>query len=555
MNTKKYLKLIPIAALLLFGIFSVKAQNPGNLSTPMELWLRADSGVTTVSNSVTDWADQSGMGRNYTGRSPVGTNVYPTFNQSTYLRNFQPSIDFRSTAYQKLVGPANFLNAGRSYYVFYVSETDLSGTFRTVYEFNSARNNNIGWLNGNPSVYIQGNGNNHQGNNGRLYGINAVFLPNSTTVRPQLYMNGVVNATNFTARILGTGSGAGVIGSSTSANNDNYLFYGNIQEIIILSGVAGNQFNPDDINKVYSYLSIKYGIPVENLNYVNSAGTVIWDRTGSTNAGYNNNIFGIGRDDAFGLNQVQSRNSETELITVFKGDALATLNDKNSDALSDKTFLMLGSDGLTANTSYVQPAGTAYADGAITTDRINTHSATYKAQITTSGASAPGGSQTVGIKIVSTSAKYVLVSADPAFPKASTRMYPITNLTATNVLINNGDYLTLAGYETSPGGLDLGAGGYTLDLWVDGDHSTDISWNNIEAANFNLEKFSTYAPIVRNSAFNFHKELFFGNAASSKLRTTANYPIASGNGYYVFAVSDSRAAFTTAATIFTFNNS
>ena len=118
------------------------------------------------------------------------------------------------------------------------------------------------------------------------------------------------------------------------------------------------------------------------------------------------------------------------------------------------------------------------------------------------------------------------------------------------VVINDGDYIALGGFEPTPGGVDISALGYALDLWVDGNNSTNTSWRNLAFSNYSLEKFSVNAPIIRNSRFNFHKEIFFGNAPSSRLRTSTNAPVVSGSSYYVFVVSESPNA---NGTLLTFN--
>jgi len=508
---------------------------PGNISTSatVELWLNADQGVTSdEDDNVTVWADQSGKGRNYT----AATN-WPTYNQETNLMNFHPSIDLTDNSAQKLIGPAHFLNAGNAYYVFYVSQqASSSSTFGTVYAFNSTRNNNYGWINGNPSFQTAGTGNTstHQGN-GRLYGINAVMIPNNTNTatRPQSYMNGVVNTTGpFTATALLTSAGAGVIGSRESTAAGALLFNGNIQEIIVLSGTVGNYLSNDDLNKMNSYLAVKYGIGLEYGDYVNSDLKPVWSR--STNTGYVTDVFGIGRDDASGLNQTQSCSANAGLITVFKG-TLSGLNDNSNSntALSDKEYLMLGSNGSLGKTPYVYPANTSFGVGTLSS-KINFISKTiYKAQITTNGVS---GNQTVSIQANDPDAQYILVSNVENFTKNSTRVYPLTDQIADGIDIHDGEYITFAGYEISPGGIGFG---YATDLWVDGNHSTNTSWDNLAPANYSLEQFSTNpAPALRNTGYNFNKELYFGNATNTKLQTSAPYSdMALSNGYCVFVVS------------------
>ena len=545
-NQNKRFWLLCYFTSILAGIFlsagKLEAQattiKPGNTSATVELWLNADKGVTSVeddngtdnvTDNVTVWADQSGNARDYTA-----TTNWPTYNQDTNLMNFHPSIDFTGGNAQKLIGPASFLSSGNAYYVFYVSQqSGSSGTFGTVYAFNSGQNNNYGWLNGNPSFQTAGTGTSatstHQGN-GRLYGINAVMIPNNSTARPQSYMNGVVNTTGpFTAAALSTGAGAGVIGSRESTAAGALPFNGNIQEIIVLSGVQGNYLSDDDRNKINSYLAVKYGIGLETGDYVNSDLKPVWSR--STNTGYTTDIFGIGRDDASGLNQEESCSANAGSITVFKGQ-LSALNDSSNLTLSDKEYLMLGSNGASGKTPYVYPKDTQFGEGKLG-NKINFISKTiYKAQITTVETY-----EKVSIQVNDPAAQYVLVSGSDVFDKDNTRIYPATtDQIADSVEIHDGEYITFAGYEISPGGIGFG---YATDLWVDGNNSTNTSWDNLAPANYSLDQFSTNpAPVIQNTGYNFNKELYFGNATNAKLQSSTPYSdMTLGRGYCVFVVS------------------
>ena len=550
MNQNKQFWILRYFIFALAGIFlSAEAQGqtrPGNTSATVELWLNADQGVTSNEEDyVTVWADQSPNARNYTA-----INNWPTYNQETNLMNFHPSIDLTDNNAQKLIGPENFLNSENAYYVFYVSQqASSSTTFGTVYSFNT-RGNNYGWSSGNPAFQPPGTSA-HQGNR-RLYGISAVMIPNNATVRPLIYMNGVVNTTNFAPTPLVTGTGAGVIGSNLSTPAASNQFNGNIQEIIILSvsnaNASGNPLPDADImNKMNSYLAVKYGITLEYGDYVNSDSKPVWSRT--TNSGYTTDVFGIGRDDASGLNQVQSCSANGSLITLFNG-TLSSLNDNGSDALADKSYLMLGSNGQSGKTTYVvDQASAGFAFGTFS-DKINFISKTkYKAQITADGNST---SQKVDIYVNDPTARYIFVSTDESFNMGNTTIYPVTNQIAKDVEINDGEYVTFAGYGISPGGIGFG---YAMDLWVDGNNSTNSSWDNLAQTNYSLEQFSTNAPIVRNSRFNFNKELFFGNTASSKLRTSTNYNLTSGSSYHIFVVSDATGTGNTDMVLLTFNAS
>jgi len=115
------------------------------------------------------------------------------------------------------------------------------------------------------------------------------------------------------------------------------------------------------LNQVESYLAIKYGITrggntgtSTTYNYVNSAGAAVWNKT--TNAGYNNDIAGIGRDDASGLVQKQSisvNNNEPVSIGLISIDASNAANANNF--ATDKSFLLWGNDGGANTTVYNDP--------------------------------------------------------------------------------------------------------------------------------------------------------------------------------------------------------
>jgi hypothetical protein len=100
--------------------------------------------------------------------------------------------------------------------------------------------------------------------------------------------------------------------------------------------------------RVNSYLAIKYGVTLDT-TYKASDATSIWDDV--ANAGYANNIAGIGQDSCSGLNQKQSRsvNPVNDGNMVAIGNyAIANSNSENTNNFSaDKTFMIWGDDGAT----------------------------------------------------------------------------------------------------------------------------------------------------------------------------------------------------------------
>lgn len=96
-------------------------------------------------------------------------------------------------------------------------------------------------------------------------------------------------------------------------------------------------------NSIESYLSIKYGISLnEGQNYLNSKRDTIWNA--KNNNSFNIRVTGIGRDDFWGLNQKQSRNSLKDGLTIGFNKIEKT-NIENQAVLLDKTFLIWGDNG------------------------------------------------------------------------------------------------------------------------------------------------------------------------------------------------------------------
>ncbi|MCB0083304.1 MAG: hypothetical protein KDE47_20320, partial [Caldilineaceae bacterium] len=94
-------------------------------------------------------------------------------------------------------------------------------------------------------------------------------------------------------------------------------------------------------------------------NYVDGNGTTLWDVT--TDGGiYNNQITGIGRDDAMALDQRQSRSVENgTMVTIGHAGTIADTNLNHADTLSDGQFLLWGSNGGT--TAFINaPAPSGY---------------------------------------------------------------------------------------------------------------------------------------------------------------------------------------------------
>lgn len=92
-----------------------------------------------------------------------------------------------------------------------------------------------------------------------------------------------------------------------------------------------------DLEKIHSYLSIKYGISLEGVKYFNSKGDIIWDP--EKHRGFENRPTGIGRDDQNELYQRQSSNQEDRIIAVGM-QTIARTNDDNTSVMENLNFAL-----------------------------------------------------------------------------------------------------------------------------------------------------------------------------------------------------------------------
>jgi hypothetical protein len=90
-----------------------------------------------------------------------------------------------------------------------------------------------------------------------------------------------------------------------------------------------------------TYLAIKYGIQLLNVNYVSSTEDVLWHT--ENNSEFSNRITGIGRDDAFLLHQKQAISAlDSSRLLVMSAGRMAASNADNVAQLNNADFLLWG---------------------------------------------------------------------------------------------------------------------------------------------------------------------------------------------------------------------
>jgi len=116
---------------------------------------------------------------------------------------------------------------------------------------------------------------------------------------------------------------------------------GNIAEVVVYNSAISDT----DLNRVWSYLALKYGITLDQstaADYVASNGTTeIWDKDATNASTYNNDILGIGRDDGSGLAQLKSTSFGADALIILVNGADFT---SPSSVSLDNSFLTLAND-------------------------------------------------------------------------------------------------------------------------------------------------------------------------------------------------------------------
>ncbi|MEM6720751.1 MAG: GEVED domain-containing protein [Bacteroidota bacterium] len=350
----------------------VPIPSPGNVSTNMQLWLKANVGTALTGSDVDTWADQSPNG--FTATSGGATDAQFITN----ALNFNPVLRFAGSEYLSLGNPTELdidpLTEEMTIISVIVSGGASTGTVISK-GTNSIRNYQL-WLGTTDRVvhYTLGRPDNVNTSErfGTIYALNEPkitagvvstnanpFLRLSTNVNgiddPAFTNNGINNGSNNVDVLIGARRNEDTFGNPGFNTDSGYLYNGDIAEIALYD----RALTAAELERVESYLALKYGITLgsndENWNsttntsspfgyagtsenYVDSNGTIIWN--GAANAGYGYNVFGIIRDDNSQFEQTQSRS-----VNISPADELTITKESGSFA-SNLGYLIVGNNGL-----------------------------------------------------------------------------------------------------------------------------------------------------------------------------------------------------------------
>ncbi|MEK6451240.1 MULTISPECIES: hypothetical protein [unclassified Myroides] len=469
----------------------ITAQSPGGISNiDVEIWLKADalnSNEQEEGTAVHLWQDLSGNKRDFWGI--LGT--LPRFTKSGM--NYHPAVEFYSINEEKgsdedkkrkLVTQSIFkVDDKKSYFVIWVSkiDRDLSKGKATVFSLNASRDNNFGWE-GSLWEEIATTSVNHQ-NDALDYGIGISIIPNKKNgAKNEFYFNGLSSLKNTADKQLKLSTdkkGVSVLGNSDDGNSTNNSFFGEIQEVIVLSRTSGETLSSTELIQLNSYLAIKYGISLELSGvqrlYMLSNNFIVYNIDSSGYTSFNKDIFGIARDNLSGLNQKQSINSNNHYMTVYVGN-LEDTNNENVFELEDKTAVMFGGNGEIGVKPYEFGQGTRFINyefgtvidpvtGVIREEKVSSiYKYQYRAKVS--------GKESFTVNIAPNLGEWLLISKDAKFTPSTTRIYRIKGGKVENIQINDGDYIGFAYHVKAPGGVVDG-----LKMWLNASIANTITVN------------------------------------------------------------------------------
>lgn len=355
------MKKLVLLSVFLLVLFTAKGQNPGNIGTAnITAWFKPDN--LTVGN-VTSWSTTFPTGATSVTVSdnsspyPIATNT-PLNNTSNYNTTieFIANSSFALKALQNnnslnLLNNSNAAGQGTFFSVYYFPALSTGNNHMMLY--NETGGDAIQFRNlGASGRFAIGRGINNSTNASRDW--TESFLPTIISFKGNRSGTGTMTANENGGLITGGGASqsSGAIGLhfGVMPGNNNSPYNGYLNEFIFYN----RDLTTLEMNKIHSYLAIKYGITLDNTvggtqgDYLSAAGNSIWDA--SLTPGYHNDVIGIGRDDNQALLQKQSHSFYD--ITRIYLNTLETNNAANSGVfIHDTSFVMIGDNGgLTCNT-------------------------------------------------------------------------------------------------------------------------------------------------------------------------------------------------------------
>ena len=334
------------------GVQVISAQSsPGGIGKDdMSLWVRGDVGVSD--SGTLNWEDGSGL----------NNDVYQpaALEKAAQLSpiNFNNTFTFDGDSDRFAISNLNYVSGTSisELYAFVVYKTSFSSTgYSSNWSFldfdRSEAYNFYIHGDGRLAMSYESGGENDlvattASNNG-LPHIGTFIFDNTVVNESKMRLDGdedysasIAASINITANrygFIGDGSEASVV----NGDKNNIYYDGDIAEVILYDKGA---LTVSDVNKVESYLALKYGVTLDQTvsSYKNSANTTIWDNTT-----YWNDVAGLINDSSVGaINQrIAVSSTNNELLIATNNDYTSLNNDVSRTSLTDGTSLLFGNNG------------------------------------------------------------------------------------------------------------------------------------------------------------------------------------------------------------------
>ena len=486
---------------------------PGGVSQNLEFWYKADQGF-----SGSRWDDSS-----LKGIPLVQSQSHPTpvlSNTAAPQRNFNPSVGFSQVSnYSILFRNQNVLPtpyvAGQTQGSFYAVARPkvIDGNWQTVWDMKDNGSNltlDRKWTFWNNGYFNNAGNTNDPALQPNVNTIQIATIHFAFQQRSSFEVNGYW--TNGNASANGLGNGFYTVGNQ-NPNGNVEPWRGDISENFGYS----KKLIGTDLEKVNTYLAIKYGITLKDTNglydYRRSDGMAIWNGA-TVNSAYHNNVAGIGRDIASALNQKQANSVNSgQQVVISAGDFITNDNIANSTNIDNLQFLTWGDNGQSRSyeTRITAPSGI------IASKRMN---AIWKVQRTSEF------NQNVTVALpnaVPANTIYMVRSVDEVFDSSDTWI-PMSVTTVGGISYvrtpNNidfsvkGEYFTFAMAEASPGGVSE-----NLEFWYKADQGFSGSrWDDSSLKGVPLVQSQSHpTPVLSNTAApqrNFNPSVGFSQVSN-----------------------------------------
>lgn len=444
---------------------------PGGVEDEV-VWLRGDIGLTGTQT----WLDQSGNSNNLRfdindclGGSAGQMTLGKTFNYNS-VAGFGPGTGWTWGMIQadisRLSSPD--VDVAIMYKADAVKEQDVWGTDygglldeRSLLTTKIANDNNSIGYNGGNSGYAT---------------INMASFKNTVSDGSNILINGN-NVLNFTGSTTYNGCSVIRLGDVPGNREDYNPFTGIFGEFVVFK----KNITASQRIQLNTYLALKYGItlgrdnngngtsgenistPIQEGDYLASYGT---DRIWNSDAVYQNNVIGIGRDDITALHQriTKSQMPVSDIITLSTDNNFTNNNQSgtsgHTDIANDKYYFITGHNG--QPTTFMLKSGLNNSLNAIM-NRI------WKVQQT-------GTPQNISVKVDNVRATYLIYSPDPTF-SSNVQYKQLASGVAAGVQIPTGYYFTFAAPLNGPGGVTT-----NLVRWYRADRDvvtgTTLTWKD-----------------------------------------------------------------------------